>query len=96
MSPATRSFPAFPGGPCAPGVGAELELGAEPELGAELELEAELVELFEAAGAGLPDDPQAATERAAAAVTAKMAYRMYFTLSTGTGDGLRQRWEGAV
>jgi len=79
MSPATRSFPAFPGGPCAPGVGAELELGAE------------LVELFEAAGAGLPDDPQAATERAAAAVTAKMAYRMYFTLSTGTGGGLRQR-----
>jgi hypothetical protein len=93
MSPAIRSFP---WGACAPGVGAELELGAELVLGAELELGAELVELFDAAGAGLPDDPQAATERAAAAVTAKMAYRMYFTLITGTGDALRRRWESAV
>ena len=93
MSPPTRSFP---WGACAPGEGAELEPGAELELGAELEPEAELVELFGAAGAGLPDDPQAATERAAAAVTAKMAYRMYFTLITGTGDALRRRWESAV
>jgi hypothetical protein len=62
MSPATRSFP---WGACAPGVGAELELEAEP------------VELLDAVGAVLLDDPQAATERAAAAVTAKMAYRMY-------------------
>jgi hypothetical protein len=49
-------------------VGAELEPGAE--------LEAEPVELFDEAGAGLLDDPQAATERAAAAVTAKTTYRM--------------------
>jgi hypothetical protein len=46
------------------------------ELGAELEPEAEVVGLFDEAGAGLLDDPQAATERAAAAVTAMMAYRM--------------------
>jgi hypothetical protein len=79
MSPATRSFP---WGACAPGVGVELEPGAE------LELEAEPVELFDAVGAVLLDDPQAATERAAAAVTAKMAYRMYFTLMTRTGEAL--------
>jgi hypothetical protein len=84
ISPATRSFPPCPLGACAPGVGVELEL----EPGAELELEAELVELFDAAGAGLLDDPQAATNRAAAAVMAMKAYRMYFTLRTGTGDVL--------
>ena len=84
MSPATRSLPPFPFGACAPGVGAELEL------------EAELAGPLGAVAAGLPDDPQAATERAAAAVTTKMAYRMYFTLRTRTGDVLRRRWESAV
>jgi hypothetical protein len=79
ISPATRSFPPCPFGACAPGVGAELEVGAE------LAVEAELLGLFDEAGAGLLDDPQAATERAAA-VTAMMAYRMSFTLRTGTGD----------
>lgn len=56
-------------------MGAELEPGAELDPGAGLAAEAR--GLCDAAGAGLPDDPQAATERAAAAVTARMAYLMH-------------------
>jgi hypothetical protein len=64
--PETRSLP-----PAACGVGAGLEL----------ELVGGVPELFDAAGAGLLDEPHAATDSAVAAVIARMVYRMNFTVS---------------
>jgi hypothetical protein len=47
----------------------------------ELELVGGVIELFDAAGAGLFDEPHAATESAVAAVMARIVYRMNFTVS---------------
>jgi hypothetical protein len=68
ISPETRSLPLAACGVGVAGVGAAA---------VELELVGGLIELFDAAGAGLLDEPHAATEKAAAAVIARMVYRMH-------------------
>ena len=65
--PETRSLP-FAAGGAACGVGVAVEL----------ELVGVVTELFDAAGAGLLEEPHAATESAVAAVIARMVYRMRF------------------
>jgi hypothetical protein len=66
ISPETRSLSSAA---CGVGVAVELELVGE------------VIELFEAAGPGLLDEPHAATESAVAAVIARIVYRMNFKVS---------------
>jgi hypothetical protein len=50
-------------------------------VGVEVGLVGEVTGLFGAAGAGLLEDPHAATESAVAAVIARMVYRMNFKVN---------------
>jgi hypothetical protein len=67
--PETRSLPLAACGVGVAGVGVAV---------VELELVGGVTELFDAAGAGLLEEPHAATESAVAAVIARMVYRMRF------------------
>ena len=53
-----------------------------------LELVGGLIELFDAAGPGLLEEPHAATENAVAAVIARMVYRMHFKVRAESVDAL--------
>jgi hypothetical protein len=70
-------------------------VGPPGELGDELVEELALLGLFDAAGAGLPDDPHAVIATESAAMTAKVMYRIVFKVAAVSDVWPRPRCEPA-
>jgi hypothetical protein len=70
-------------------------VGPAGELGDELVDELVLLGLFDAAGAGLPDDPHAVIDTERTAMTAKVMYRIVFKVEAVSDVWPGSRWEPA-